>query len=321
MSSSTMKGGILVVDKPAGPTSFAVVERVRRALRAAKAGHTGTLDPAATGVLAVCLDDAVKLQHWITGADKAYEAVVVLGVATDTADAEGRETARGDATGIQAAAVEAALRPLVGEIDQVPPMFSAVRVGGRRLHEAARAGEEVDRAPRRVVVHALDLLAFEAAAAAGDVARARISVRCGKGTYVRSLATALGEGLGVPAHLGALRRTAAGPFRIDEALPLDEVERMAREAPQDLAMRVVRPAEALAGLPALTVAPEELLALVQGRSLRRAPPPGPLCRVLDGEGKLVALCSPAGADGGDGVKPVRVFVQPLEIRGSGPSKR
>ena len=323
MAFTSMQGGVLVVDKPAGPTSFAVVERVRRALRAAKAGHTGTLDPAATGVLAVCLDDAVKLQHWITGADKAYEALVVLGVATDTADAEGREVARGDASAIQAAAVEAALRPLVGEIDQVPPMYSAIRVGGRRLHEAARAGEEVDRAPRRVVVHALDLLAFEPAASSGGMARARLAVRCGKGTYVRSLATALGEALGLPAHLGALRRTAAGPFRVEDALPLDEVERMATDAPGELTGRLVRPAAALQDLPALAAGHDEVLALVQGRTLRREPPPGPLCRVLDAAGDLVALCAPAddGAGGVAGLKPVRVFVQPLEIRGSGPPKR
>jgi tRNA pseudouridine55 synthase len=316
MAFTSMKGGVLVVDKPAGPTSFAVVERVRRAMGAGKAGHTGTLDPAATGVLAVCLDDGVKLQHWITGADKAYEAVVVLGFSTDTEDAEGTETGRGDASGLDAAAVAAALRPLVGEIDQVPPMYSAIRVGGRRLHEAARAGEEVDRQPRRVVVHALDLVAFEPAA--GGVARARIAVRCGKGTYVRSLASALGRSLGVPAHLGQLRRTAAGPFRNEDALPVDAVERMAREAPAALAARVVRPAAALGELPAVPVSPPEVLALVQGRSLHRDAP-GPLCRALDERGELVAVCAPA--DGGGGLKPVRVFVQPLEIRGSGPSKR
>ncbi|HQR30274.1 MAG TPA: hypothetical protein PLL32_07680, partial [Anaeromyxobacteraceae bacterium] len=119
----------------------------------------------------------------------------------------------------------------------------------------------------------------------------------------------------------ALRRTASGPFRIEDALPLEQVERLARDAPGDLAGRVVRPAEALGDLPALDVSPAELLALVQGRTLRRACPPGPLCRILDGQGNLVAMGAPAGAGGEEGVKPVRVFVQPLEIRASGPSKR
>ena len=135
-----MRGGILVIDKPAGPTSFDVVRRIRRALGAEKTGHAGTLDPAATGVLAVCVDDAVKLQQWLADGDKAYDATVAFGAATSTEDAEGEVTVRGDATGLRADAIRAALPRFTGEIAQVPPMFSAVRVAGRRLHEAARAG-------------------------------------------------------------------------------------------------------------------------------------------------------------------------------------
>jgi tRNA pseudouridine55 synthase len=316
MTRTTMKGGILVVDKPAGPTSFAVVERVRRALGAGKAGHTGTLDPAATGVLAVCLDDAVKLQHWITDADKAYEALVVLGFATDTEDAEGTETARGDPSGLTADRLAAALRGFVGEIDQVPPMYSAVRVGGKRLHESARAGKTVERPSRRVVVHALDLIGFEPARE--GLARARVAVRCGKGTYVRTIASALGTALGVPAHLGALRRTASGPFTLERALTLDEVERLAREAPAEVRARLVDPADALAAFPAVPVTVPEIRALAQGKTLPR-PAPAPLCRALGPEGALVAMVAPA--EGGEGIRPVRVFVQPPEIAGPDPSKR
>ncbi len=316
MPITSMTGGILVVDKPAGPTSFAVVERVRRALGAAKAGHTGTLDPAATGVLAVCLDDAVKLQHWIMEGDKAYEALVVLGFATDTEDAEGKEIARGDPAGLTAERLAAALAGFVGEIDQVPPMYSAVRVGGKRLHESARAGETVERAPRRVVVHSLDLLAFEPAE--GGLARARIAVRCGKGTYVRTLASGLGQVLGIPAHLGALRRTVSGPFTIETALPLSDLERLAVESPADLASRMVTPAEALRAFPVVQVAPEEVRALAQGKTLRREAP-APLCRALDAAGALVAVVAPI--EGGEGLKPVRVFVQPPEIPGPTPAKR
>ena len=316
MSTTTMKGGILVVDKPAGPTSFAVVERVRRALGAEKAGHTGTLDPAATGVLAVCLGDAVKIQHWLMEGDKAYEALVAFGVATDTEDGEGREIARGDPSSLTAEHVASALTAFVGEIDQVPPMYSAVRVGGRRLHESARAGKEVERAARRVVVHSLELLAFEPAA--DGLARARIAVRCGKGTYVRTIAASLGVALGVPAHLAALRRTASGAFSIGSALPLDEVERLARDAPAEVAARLVSPADALAAFPVVRVTQEEVRALAQGKTLRREAP-GALCRALDADGALVAMVGPA--DGGEGFKPVRVFVQPPEIPGPGPAKR
>jgi tRNA pseudouridine55 synthase len=313
-----MNGGILVVDKPAGPTSFDVVRRVRRALGVRKAGHTGTLDPAATGVLAVCLDEAVKLQHWITDTDKAYEALVVFGLATDTEDAEGREVERGDPSGLTPGRVEAALAGLVGEIEQVPPMYSAVRVGGRRLHEAARAGEVVERSPRRVVVHSLELLSFDPPA--GGLARARVAVRCGKGTYVRTLATSLGEALGVPAHLGALRRTASGPFSISQALPLDQVESLARDAPEALAARIVRPADALGAFPAAQVAPAEVLALAQGKALHRAPAgPAPLWRAIDESGALVAICAPT--EDGMGLRPIRVFVQPPGIAAPDPGKR
>ncbi len=316
MPFSPLQGGVLGVDKPAGPTSFAVVERVRRAAGAAKAGHTGTLDPAATGVLAVCLDDAVKLQHWITEGDKAYEALIVLGIATDTEDAEGREVARGDASAVDAGRLTAVLPTLMGEIEQLPPMYSAVRVGGRRLHEAARAGEVVARTPRRVTVHALDLLSFEPAE--GGVARARISVRCGKGTYVRTLATSIGAALGVPAHLGALRRTASGPFDLEGALPLDEVEALGHADPGQLRARLVSPADALSGMPVLTVDDEQIRALAQGRFLPVAAP-GALCKAVDCEGRLVAVCAPG--PGGTDTRPVRVFVQPPEIPTPGMAKR
>jgi tRNA pseudouridine55 synthase len=299
-----LTGGVLVVDKPAGPTSFEVVKRVRRALGAEKAGHAGTLDPAATGVLAVCVEDAVKLQQWLAEGDKAYEATVAFGAATATEDAEGEVVARGDASGVGAEAVRAALPRFLGEIAQVPPMYSAVRVGGRRLHEAARAGEEVERAPRRVVVHALELLGLERA---GDgMVRARIAVRCGKGTYVRTLAADLGRALGVPAHLAALRRTEASGFPIAQAIPLEEAEALGRTDRAALRARLVPPAAALAFLPAVTLDPAEARALAQGKALRREAPAGDLVRAIGPGGALVALCAPAPG----GLRPVRVFVAP-----------
>ena len=303
-----MHGGVLVIDKPAGPTSFDVVRRVRRALGADKAGHAGTLDPAATGVLAICVDDAVKLQQWLADGDKAYEATVAFGAATTTEDAEGEVTERGDPSGLPADAIRAALARFTGEIAQVPPMFSAVRVGGRRLHEAARAGEEVDRAPRQVTVHAITLDALDPQGPDGLV-RARLSVRCGKGTYVRTLAADLGRALGVPAHLAALRRTEASGFRIAAAIPLEEAEALGRTDPAALRARFVSPAEALGFLPAVAVDRAEARALAQGKLLRRDGPAGALVRAVGPDGGLVALCAPSPA----GLKPVRVFVTPGEV--------
>jgi tRNA pseudouridine55 synthase len=305
-------GGVLVIDKPAGPTSFDVVRRVRRALGADKAGHAGTLDPAATGVLAVCVDDAVKLQQWLADGDKAYEATVAFGAATSTEDAEGEVTARGDASGVTAAAVQAALPRFLGEIEQVPPMYSAVRVGGRRLHEAARAGEEVERAPRRVVVHAVELLGLEPGP--GTTVRARISVRCGKGTYVRTLAADLGRALGVPAHLAALRRTEASGFTLDGAIPLERAEALGRGDRAALRALLVPPADALRLLPAVTLDAAEARALAQGKALRRDAP-GALVRALGPGGTLIALCAPSAS----GLKPVRVFVSPAEVGVRGPA--
>jgi tRNA pseudouridine55 synthase len=297
--------GVLVVDKPAGPTSFEVVKRVRRALGADKAGHAGTLDPGATGVLAVCVGEAVKLQHWLADGNKAYEATVAFGAATSTEDAEGEVIARGDASSVTARTLAAVLPRFVGEIAQVPPMYSAVRVAGRRLHEAARAGEHVERAPRTVRVDALEVEEVTPAREeGGGLVLVRVRVRCGKGTYVRTLASDLGRALGVPAHLAALRRVEASGFRIAEAIPLEEVEAQGRADRGALRSRMVPLAEALRALPALAVDAAEARALAQGKVLRLAAPAAALVRAIGPGGRLVAVCAPGPA----GLRPVRVFL-------------
>ncbi len=296
--------GVLVVDKPLGPTSFDVVARVRRLFRGAKAGHTGTLDPLATGVLAVCLGEGVKLQRFLADGDKAYLATVSFGAATETEDAEGRVIERGDPGLATAAAIQAALPRFLGEIDQVPPMFSAVRVGGRRLHEAARAGEDVERAPRRVRVDAFELL--ELGDGVDGERRARMAIRCGKGTYVRTLAADLGRAVGVPAHLAALRRTAAGPFREVESIGLEEAERLAREAPEALEARVLSCAEALRDYPAVKLSVEDGRALACGRQVPAAGGPDGLCRALDASGALLAVCERTAGR----LRPLRVLTGP-----------
>jgi len=295
--------GVLLIDKPAGPTSHDVVLRVRRALGTAAAGHTGTLDPAATGLLSVCLGDALKLQRWLAEGDKAYEATVAFGAATETEDAQGAVTERGDPSGLDEAALRSALPALTGELAQVPPMYSAVRVGGRRLHEAARAGEEVDRAPRRVVVHALVLHDLGPVGPDG-LREARLSVRCGKGTYVRTLAADLGAALGVPAHLRQLRRTEAGRFRVEEALSLAEVEALgARGAAgrEALRARLVAPADALS-FPVVEVDAARARAVAQGKFITAGGPDG-LRRVIGPDGGLVAVAELRGGE----LRPIRVL--------------
>jgi tRNA pseudouridine55 synthase len=186
-------------------------------------------------------------------------------------------------------------------------MFSAVRVGGRRLHEAARRGEELPREARRVRIDALELDAVEPATIDGLV-RARLRVRCGKGTYVRTLAADLGRAVGIPAHLAGLRRTAASGFTLAQAIPLDEAEALGRASPEGLRARLVPPAEALGFLPALPVDAAEARALAQGKVLPREAA-GALVRAIAPGGGLVALCAPTGV----GVRPVRVFVSPGDI--------
>ena len=246
--------GVLVIDKPSGPTSFDVVRQVRRVLGTRRVGHGGTLDPLATGVLPICLGEATKLAQFLLDADKEYEATLCFGVETDTYDAAGAVTERRSAAGLTAAAVESALAAFRGSIQQVPPRFSALKLRGRPLYAYARAGEEVEIAPRAVVIHEIALERWV------DATEVAVSVRCSKGTYIRSLAFDLGRALGPGAHLTALRRTRSGPFRIDESHPLGEIE----TAP------LIGLSEALAHLPALRAGAAAALDLQHGKRVGRA---------------------------------------------------
>lgn len=204
---------VLILDKPAGITSNQALQKVKRMLRARKAGHCGSLDPMATGVLPICLGQATKFAGYLLGADKTYRASCRLGQTTTTADAEGEllDEREIDATRAQ---IEAVLNRFRGDIEQVPPMYSALKQQGRRLYELARAGEQVERPPRPVTIYRLDLLGYEAPIVDFEVA-------CSKGTYVRSLAQDIGEALGCGAHLTVLRRTEARPFTLADAITLD----------------------------------------------------------------------------------------------------
>jgi tRNA pseudouridine55 synthase len=218
-STGPQTDGLVVVDKPAGMTSHDVVARLRRAYDQQRVGHAGTLDPDATGVLLVGLGRVTRVLRWLSEAGKSYRATVAFGTATSTLDAAGDVTGTADMADLTADRVEAALGAFRGPIEQIPPMVSAVQVGGRRLHELARAGEEVERAPRHVTIHRLELEAF----APGPAPTATLLVDCSSGTYVRTLADDLGRALGGFAHLAVLRRLRVGGFALDEAVPLDAV--------------------------------------------------------------------------------------------------
>jgi tRNA pseudouridine55 synthase len=266
--------GVLVVDKPGGMTSADVVARAKRALRGAKIGHTGTLDPMATGVLPLVVNDGTKIAPFLLADDKEYEGELTLGVVTDTLDVEGTVLERRPVPAIDDRAIAAAFATWVGEHQQIPPQFSALRVGGERAYDLARQGKSVELAPRSIRIDACEVLSRE-----GE--RVRFRVACSKGTYVRSLVRDVGEALGCGATLSALRRTRAGSFHIGHAVALDQVA----EAP------LVGLADALAHLPTLVLDAAETLAVSQGkhRSSPENHPAGTVFRLLAPDGTLAAV--------------------------------
>ena len=285
--------GFVVVDKQAAWTSHDVVARCRGLLGTRKVGHAGTLDPDATGVLIVGVGRATRLLRFVSALPKTYEGEVALGVSTSTLDASGEVTGHFDMDAVTAEEVRDAARSLTGRIEQTPPMVSAVKVGGRRLHELARKGIEVERASRGVEVFRFDV--FET----GEPGCYRVLVECSSGTYVRVLASDLGTRLGGGAHLRSLRRVSVGSFRDLEALQLEDVR------PE----WVLPPEQLVRDLPAVVATPELARALGHGRALERSAlgvvGDGPWA-VLDQSGALVAVCSPHGLER---VRPV-VVLQP-----------
>lgn len=247
--------GWLVVDKPAGVTSTAVVGKVRWALNAQKAGHAGTLDPAATGVLAIALGEATKTVPYITDATKCYRFVVNLGAATNTDDAEGEVTATRDSRPSDAE-IEAALAQFRGDIQQVPPQFSAVRVDGERAYDLAREGEQMELAARPLFVKKLEVISRPSAD------QVELEMICGKGGYVRSIARDLGEALGCLGHVAWLRRVWSGPFRAEEGISPDEIERLSRTP--ELEARLLPIEAGLTGLPRVEATPEGAVRLGHG---------------------------------------------------------
>ncbi|TMK84618.1 MAG: tRNA pseudouridine(55) synthase TruB [Actinobacteria bacterium] len=277
--------GLLVIDKAAGMTSHDVVAMCRRILGERRVGHAGTLDPSATGVLVLGIGRATRLLRFVEDSDKGYVATAAFGITTSTLDAEGEVVAENDTSLLTEEDVRSAMKAFVGDIEQVPPMVSAVKVGGEPLYRKARRGEDVERAPRRVRVHELGLDSFEP----GPRARATLRVRCARGTYVRSLVADIGDALAVGASVATLRRTRVGAFTETDAIPISEV------TPEAL-----RPMEtAVAGYPRRSVDEAGARALVHGKPL--APggidgvyavygPDGLLAMAEDREGEARSLC-------------------------------
>jgi tRNA pseudouridine55 synthase len=274
--------GVLILDKTAGVTSFDAVALARRRLAIRRIGHAGTLDPDATGVLPLLLGEATKLMAYLTDQDKEYVATLRLGLTTDTGDGSGRVVAEAPVPALDREQVEQACRPFVGRIKQVPPMYSAVHHDGRRLYELAREGREVVREPREVVIHAIEV---------EDVAlpHVRLRVVCGKGTYLRTLATDLGTALGCGATVERLARTRVGPFGLDEA-----VSWAALEADSVVALWArVQPADtALAAWPEVRLDARAAARFEHGQAVGTAPArtsPGSLVRVHTVDGRLLGV--------------------------------
>ena len=281
--------GVLLLDKALGISSNHALQAARRLYRAEKAGHTGTLDPLATGLLPLCFGEATKFSGELLNADKRYVATVQLGLTTDTADAEGSVLQCRPVTS-SLADVEAALAAFVGELDQVPPMYSALKRDGRPLYEYARAGIEVERAARRVSIHELRLLDGQADFASG---RFVFEVHCSKGTYVRTLAADIGERLGCGAHLAALRRTGIGALDVAQAYSLPMLEALSAEACDAL---LLPPDSLLASLAEARLDVADAARLRHGQAVRWSGEEGSRLRVYDAERGFIGICRQS-ADG------------------------
>ena len=298
--------GVLVIDKPPGMTSHDVVAAVRRAVRATgrgsrrrhgpRVGHAGTLDPDATGVLVVCLGRCTRLVPYLQASQKTYDARLQLGVTTSTLDAAGEVRTEADASGVDEAVLCEALKSFVGDIEQIPPMVSAVKVGGERLHAKARRGEEIEREPRPVTIHEIVLEDF----VPGPRAEASFLVTCSAGTYIRTLADDVGRRLGVGAHLTTLRRLASGRFSTEDAVDLDKVAEVAAE--DRLHELVISAADAVADYPRVVADEGMATAISYGKTIPATGHDGPVA-VVDGDGRLLAMVE----DTDEGARPLVVL--------------
>ncbi len=293
-----IRHGYIVIDKPAGWTSHDVVAKVRRIVNERRVGHAGTLDPAATGVLPIAVGLATRTIEYLAAADKSYRATIRFGITTDSADAEGDVIATADASHLTLQTIEPALDHFRGEMSQVPPMHSAIKVNGQRLYDLARKGESIDVAPRPVTISRLDIIDWSQP----DLV---VDVTCSKGTYIRSLARDIGEALGTGAHLAALRRTRTGPFTLADAMSLDELtERLDRDGWEQISLS---PDAVLGELPRVQLEGQAETDWGQGKPVASSEHliPGSPVRVYGAENRWVGIGEVR--DPGDTVRPVKVI--------------
>jgi tRNA pseudouridine55 synthase len=261
--------GILLLDKPTGMSSNAALQTVKRLFNASKAGHTGNLDPLATGLLPICFGEATKISSFLLDSDKRYIGTCKLGVRTRTADSEGEVLETRPVGNLTEQRVKQILQGFIGQIEQIPPMHSAVKINGTPLYKLARQGKEIERKSRRVSIYKLEMLRLE-----GD--ELDIEVHCSKGTYVRTLAEEIGEALACGAHLSALRRTASGPFELEQAVTMPELEYLAKDGFEALDSLLLPPEEALSDWPMVSLSQNSAYYLQQGQAVQvpRAPSSG-----------------------------------------------
>ena len=304
MSSQDVKNaisGVLVIDKPVGMTSHDVVQAVRNGTNLRRAGHTGTLDPRASGVLVILVGPAVRLSEYVSASDKRYQAIIRLGSSTDTFDADGKFTRSDQPVNVTEAQFEEVLKTFIGEIDQTPPPYSAVKLQGRKAYEMAREGEEVELAPRKITVHHLEVLEW----APPEVV---IDVHCSSGTYVRSLANDLGVQLGCGAYLVGLRRTKSGRFSLRDATPLRKLQEAFNAG--NWYQYLIPAAEALGDWPAIELSPDEVEGVRHGHRVKAVGEAelGSRVRGVSTQGELVALMElVTGEDGSPEWQPKKVF--------------
>jgi len=296
--------GILLLDKPRGLSSNQALQRVRHLFRAEKAGHTGSLDPLATGLLPVCFGEATKIAGGLLGARKAYETVARLGVVTDTDDAEGQVLRERPVPELTIDAIDAALRQLTGRLLQRPPVFSALKRGGESLYAKARRGEIIEVEPREVYVHAFDLVSAADLLDGGEPLL-RLHVECGSGTYVRSLVRDLGELLGCGAHVAELRRLWVDPFRDPRMWTLEGLEQLREQAGERVLQSCLLPVEVgMASWPEVRVNTAQAARLGRGQGLRGPYPARGQVAILDEAGRALGL---GEVDTEGRLRPVRLF--------------
>ena len=261
--------GILLLDKPTGMSSNAALQTVKRLFNANKAGHTGNLDPLATGLLPICFGEATKISSYLLDSDKRYIGTCKLGVRTRTADSEGEVLETRSVGNLTEQQVKQVLQGFIGQIEQIPPMHSAVKINGTPLYKLAREGKEIERKSRRVSIYQLEMLRLE-----GD--ELDIDVHCSKGTYVRTLAEEIGEALACGAHLSALRRTASGPFELEQAVTMPELAHLAEDGFESLDRLLLPPEEALSDWPMVCLSQNSAYYLQQGQAVQvpKAPSSG-----------------------------------------------